>query len=84
MTTLVVRTLEERMESAATFRQVMDWQGPLAADPMDNSTSDVYGSFPERAYIVHNGTVELVGQSVADGIWTEGLEEWLQEFEGKK
>ncbi len=41
-------------------------------------------SVPERAYVVHQGVVEFQGQTVFDGVWTDGLEDWLVDYEAEQ
>ena len=60
------------VQSNEMFRWAIDLQATFVS------------SVPERAYVVHQGVVEFQGQTVFDGVWTDGLEDWLVDYEAEQ
>jgi len=56
--------MEARIEAAKVLKEEAgeDLEGcPILVDPMDDKTNIAYGGWPERLYVIKNGTVVFEG-----------------------
>lgn len=72
------KNLEERLIAADQLRQLTS--GPFLIDNMKNEASDIYGSFPERLYIILNNKIVYQGGMGPMGYKPEEIESWLDNF----
>jgi len=55
------KNLEERKSAAAKFIQQNSFKLPLYLDTMENSFHSIFGAWPERYYILHQGKMAQLG-----------------------
>ena len=75
------RTLEERLTAAALLTTSSHPANmTVVADTMSNELNLAYGAFPDRLYIIHNGTVAYEGEPGPFRFRSEPVASWLQTY----
>ncbi len=77
--------LQERILAATILREdeELKMPGKLYIDSMRNEAETVYGSHPERLYIVLDGVVVYAGKPGPFGYHPAEVRAWLDAFCGK-
>ena len=75
----------EQRAQAAMFVAQLDIPCPVLLDNMDDESCILYGSTPERLYIVHRKKVAYKGRRGPHGYKLEEVNQWLKDYrQGKK
>jgi len=76
------QTLGDRLEAARSLLQMEPSLSPLAVDNIRDEASTMFGSFPDRLYILLGGTVSYQGGVGPHGYKPREVEEWLENHFG--
>lgn len=71
-------TLEDRIAAAKAFVNDMQYQIPVVVDSMSNAFDKVYAVWPDRFFIIENGTMQLVPSPGTYGYDRTEIQFWLQ------
>lgn len=77
------KSLEDRLEAAKILLDKKP-NCPVLVDTMSNEACKLYGSLPERLYIILDGIVVMHGGEGPFKYYVEEVEEWLTKFTGKE
>lgn len=78
------KTLEDRQESAQTFKELFDPKCDIYLDSMDDCLLKWYGAYPERIYAILDGIIIYQGSPGPQGYDIEGFGKWLQDYVSKQ
>ncbi|CAF0843416.1 unnamed protein product [Didymodactylos carnosus] len=75
-------TIDQRLKNASQFRKNFNFEMPMLVDNMDNTFHTIYGSWPFRFYVIHDGKLALKAepgeQSLAYDM--DELDAWIVNF----
>jgi len=73
------QSLSDRLAAAKRFQSENSYKPTLLVDTMENKFDGEYASWPERAYIIHQGKMMYICNLSPEGAldWEDGIEEWL-------
>jgi len=74
------KSIQQRLEAAGELIKLETLPGPLLVDNMGNDASTVYGSFPDRLYILLDGRVVYQGGVGPHGYVPAHINTWLLQF----
>lgn len=70
-------TSEQRITIANDFVQRFQYGIPMLVDPIENEANRLYAGWPERLYVVEDGTIRYKGGPGPFDFHPEELEAWL-------
>lgn len=75
--------MEDKMEAARTLKEEAGESlegSPILVDPWDNPAMEAYAGFPERLYVILDGTIVYEGGMGPFGYKIEEVKEYLNKF----
>jgi len=76
------RGLQDRLQAAEDLLDMEPSLSPLVVDNMKDEASIMFGSFPDRLYIVVGGIIQYQGGVGPHGYKPKEVEEWLSDHFG--
>lgn len=71
------KTLTDRLQTATKMQKDIDFPGTIVCDTMRGEVDDRYGAWPERLYIIEDGTIVYKGGEGPFGYKLAEVQDWL-------